>query len=324
MSQLPTLPQIESAAAVVYQSMPATPQYTWPLLAQRLGTQVWLKHENHTPTGAFKVRGGLVYLEGLARRQPDCPGIVSATRGNHGQSLAFAARRYRIPTTIVVPHGNSREKNAAMQAFGAELVEYGSDFQEASEYAATLAGQRGLHRVPSFHLDLVSGVATGWLEMFRAAPDLDAVFVPIGLGSGICAAAAARAALGRKMRLIGVVSTHAPAYALSIAARRAIEAPVSTLIADGMACRTPDATALEILFSEVDEVVQVSDLEVASAMKALYLDTHNVAEGAGAASLAAAMKLAAERPESIRGKQIGLTLCGGNVDHDLFARVLNG
>ena len=160
MSQLPTLPQIESAAAVVYQSMPATPQYAWPLLAQRLGTQVWLKHENHTPTGAFKVRGGLVYLEGLARRQPDCPGIISATRGNHGQSLAFAARRYRIPTTIVVPHGNSREKNAAMQAFGAELIEYGSDFQEASEHAATLAVQRELHRVPSFHLDLVSGVAT--------------------------------------------------------------------------------------------------------------------------------------------------------------------
>jgi threonine dehydratase len=324
MSQLPTLPQIESAAAVVYQSMPATPQYAWPLLAQRLGTQVWLKHENHTPTGAFKVRGGLVYLEGLARRQPDCPGIVSATRGNHGQSLAFAARRYRIPTTIVVPHGNSREKNAAMQAFGAELIEYGSDFQEASEHAATLAGQRGLHRVPSFHLDLVSGVATGWLEMFRAAPDLDVVFVPIGLGSGICAAAAARAALGRKMKLIGVVSTHAPAYALSIAARRAIEAPVSTLIADGMACRTPDPKALEILFSEVDEVVQVSDHEVASAMKALFIDTHNVAEGAGAAPLAAAMKLANEQPGFIKGKQIGLTLCGGNVDHDLFARTLNG
>ena len=324
MSQLPTLPQIESAAAVVYQSMPATPQYAWPLLAQRLSTQVWLKHENHTPTGAFKVRGGLVYLEGLARRQPDCPGIISATRGNHGQSLAFAARRYRIPTTIVVPHGNSREKNAAMQAFGAELIEYGSDFQEASEHAATLAVQRELHRVPSFHLDLVSGVATGWLEMFRAAPDLDAVFVPIGLGSGICAAAAARAALGRKMKLIGVVSTHAPAYALSIAARRAIEAPVSTLIADGMACRTPDPKALEILFSEVDEVVQVSDLEVAGAMKALFIDTHNVAEGAGAAPLAAAMKLAKERPAFIKGKQIGLTLCGGNVDHDLFARVLNG
>jgi len=324
MSSLPTLPQIESAAAIVYQSMPATPQYPWPLLAKRLGTQVWLKHENHTPTGAFKVRGGLVYLEGLARREPNCPGIISATRGNHGQSLAFAARRYRTPTTIVVPHGNSLEKNAAMQAFGAELVEYGDDFQEASEHASALAHSRGLHRVPSFHLDLVSGVATGWLEMFRAAPDLDAVFVPIGLGSGICAAAAARAALGRKLRLIGVVSAHAPAYALSLAARRAIEAPVSTVIADGMACRTPDPTALEILLREVDEVVQVTDLEVAGAMKALYVDTHNVAEGAGAASLAAAIQLATDRPGFIRGKQIGLTLCGGNVDHDLFARVLNG
>jgi threonine dehydratase len=323
MSPLPTLPQIESAAAIVYQSMPATPQYAWPLLAKRLGTQVWLKHENHTPTGAFKVRGGLVYLDGLSRREPACPGIVSATRGNHGQSLAFAARRYRIPTTIVVPHGNSLEKNAAMQAFGAELIEYGSDFQEASEHASALAQSRGLHRVPSFHLDLVSGVATGWLEMFRAAPDLDAVFGPIGLGSGICAAAAARAALGRKFKLIGVVSTHAPAYALSIAARRAITAPSSTMLADGMACSTPDPTALEILLREVDEVVQVSDIEVAGAMKALYVDTHNVAEGAGAASLAAAIKLATDRPEFIRGRQIGLTLCGGNVDHDMFAGVLN-
>jgi len=322
LSTLPTLDEIESAARTVHAAMPPTPQYAWPLLARRLGTETWLKHENHTPTGAFKVRGGLVYLEGLRRTQPDCPGIVSATRGNHGQSLAFAARRHGLAATIVVPRGNSLEKNAAMQAFGAELVEHGDDFSEASEHAARLARERGLHRVPSYHRDLVRGVATGWMEFFRAVPDLDIVFVPIGLGSGLCAAVAARAALGARMRLIGVVSAHARAYALSFAARRPIEAPVSTRLADGMAVRVPDAQALAIICESVDEVVEVDDAAIARAMKALYVDTHNVAEGAGAASLAAAMTLALERPAAIAGRRVGLTLCGANVDHGMFADVL--
>jgi threonine dehydratase len=302
--------------------MPPTPQYAWPLLARRLGAEVWVKHENHTPTGAFKVRGGLVYLDGLVRREPGCPGIVSATRGNHGQSLAFAARRYGVPVTIVVPRGNSREKNAAMRAFGAELVEHGEDFQDASEHAARLAGERGLHRVPSFHRDLVRGVATYWLELFRAVPDLDVAFVPIGLGSGLCGALAAREALGARVRIVGVVSAHARAYALSIVAGRPVDAPVATRIADGMACRVADPTALSLMLGRVDEVVEVDDAEVERAMKALYVDTHNVAEGAGAASLAAATRLARERPAQVRGRRVGITLCGGNVDHDAFARVL--
>jgi threonine dehydratase len=319
---LPSLDEIESAAVLVRAAMPPTPQYAWPLLARRLGAEIWVKHENHTPTGAFKVRGGLVYLDGLARREPGCPGIVSATRGNHGQSLAFAARRVRVPVTIVVPRGNSTEKNAAMRAFGAELVEHGEDFQDASEHAARLAAERGLHRVPSFHRDLVRGVATYWLELFRAVPDLDVAFVPIGLGSGLCGALAAREALGARVRIVGVVSSHARAYALSIAAGRPVDAPVSTRIADGMACRVADPTALSLMLGRVDEVVEVDDDEVERAMKALYVDTHNVAEGAGAASLAAAMRLARERPDAVRGRRIGVTLCGGNVDHDAFARVL--
>ena len=322
MPLLPTRAEIESAAAIVGQVVPPTPQYAWPLLAQRLGTEVWVKHENHTPTGAFKVRGGLVYLQGLAAREPGCAGIVSATRGNHGQSLALAARRHGIPATIVVPQGNSREKNAAMRAFGATLVEHGADFQEATEHAATLAARDGLHRVPSFHHDLVRGVATAWMEFFEAVPHLDCVFVPIGLGSGLCAAVAARAALGRRMRLVGVVSAHARAYALSLAQGRPVAAPVSTRLADGMACRVPDPSALQALQAEVDAVVEVSDAEVAQAMKALYLDTHNVAEGAGAASLAAALQRARTHPGEIAGRCIGLTLCGGNVDHEVFAEVL--
>ena len=322
MDTLPSLAEIESAAELVRAAMPPTPQYAWPLLARRLGAEVWVKHENHTPTGAFKVRGGLVYVEGLRRREPGCPGIVSATRGNHGQSLAFAARRAALPVTIVVPRGNSREKNAAMRAFGAELVEHGEDFQDATEHAARLAAERGLHRVPSFHRDLVRGVATYWLELFRAVPELDVAFVPIGLGSGLCGALAARAALGARVRIFGVVSAHAPAYALSIAAGRPVDAPVSTRIADGMACRVADPVALATMLGAVDGVVEVDDDEVERAMKALYVDTHNVAEGAGAASLAAAMRWARERPGAIRGRRVGLTLCGANVDHDAFARVL--
>ena len=319
---LPSLADIESAAALVRQVMPPTPQYAWPLLARRLGTEVWVKHENHTPTGAFKVRGGLVYLEGLARREPGCPGIVSATRGNHGQSLALAARRHGLGATIVVPHGNSREKNAAMRALGATLVEHGEDFQAATEHASALAARDGLHRVPSFHPDLVRGVATAWLEFFQAVPQLDVVFVPIGLGSGLCAAIAARAALGRRMRLVGVVSAHARAYALSLAQGQPVESPVTTQLADGMACRVPDPAALAVMAGQVDDVVEVTDAEVAQAMKALYLDTHNVAEGAGAASLAAALQRARTHPGEIAGRRVGLTLCGGNVDHEVFAQVL--
>ena len=318
---LPTHAEIEQAAKAVYAAMPATPQYAWPLLSEALGAEAWVKHENHTPTGAFKIRGGLVYLQNLAQRprQQQVRGVISATRGNHGQSVGFAARRYGIPATIVVPQGNSREKNAAMRALGVELVEFGQEFQESREHAAMLAEQHQLHMIPSFHRDLVGGVATYWMELLRAQPDLDVLFVPIGQGSGICAAAAARRALNVRTRIIGVVSAHALAYKLSFDGRSKIESPVTTVIADGMACRVPDEASLEVILNEVDEVIAVSDDEVAAAMKLYFTATHNVAEGAGAAALAAAMQIR----HRLQGQRIGLTLSGGNVDHDMFAQILS-
>lgn len=319
---LPDREAIEAAATLVYRALPATPQYAWPLLAARLGARAWLKHENHTPTGAFKVRGGLVYLDGLRRRDPACTDIVSATRGNHGQSLAFAARRLGMTAHIVVPRGNSPEKNAAMVGLGARLIEHGDDFSEASGHAQALAAAHGWHRVPSFHADLVSGVATGWMEFFRAVPDLHRVFVPIGLGSGLCAAIAARRALGLNMALVGVVSAHARAYALSLPLGQPIESPADTRIADGLAVRQPDAQALAMMRGEVERIIEVTDVEVEAAMRALFTDTHQVAEGAGAASLAAALQLALSEPQAIGGLNIGLTLSGGNVDRDVFARTL--
>lgn len=316
---LPLRDDLESAARIVYGAMPPTPQYTWPLLNEALGAEAWVKHENHTPTGAFKVRGGLVYLHELARRAPQVAGVVSATRGNHGQSIGLASRRHGLKATIVVPHGNSREKNAAMRAFGVDLVEHGCEFQESREHAARLAEERRLHMIPSFHRDLVGGVATYWMELFAAQPDLDVVFVSIGQGSGICAAIAARNALGLSTRIIGVVSAHALAYKLSFEQGRKVESPVSTVIADGMACRVPDDASLALILRYVDEVVAVTDEEVAAAMRLFYVATHNVAEGAGAAPLAGALQL----KDRLRGRKVGLPLCGGNVDHDMFARILS-
>ena len=315
--QLPSLQEIEAAAAVVYRHMPATPQYAWPLLCEDAGTEVWLKHENHTPIGAFKIRGGLVYFHHLAgeRRR----GVITATRGNHGQSVASCARRYGIEATIVVPHGNSVEKNAAMRAFGARLVEHGRDFQAAKEHAEALAQEQGLHVVPPFHRLLVTGVATGSLELFRAVPDLHAVFLPIGMGSGICGAAAVRNALGSKAEIVGVVSAQARAYAESFRERRPVEVEVTTAIADGMAVRRADPEALEIVCREVDRIVEVGDDEVASAIAAIFRCTHNCAEGAGAAAFAAIRK---ERAR-LKGRKVAAVLSGGNIDRPLFSKVLS-
>jgi threonine dehydratase len=315
---LPTLTELNAAAAVVYRAMPPTPQYSWPQINAALGAEVWIKHENHTPTGAFKVRGGLVYFDALTRRLPAVRGVITSTRGNHGQSIGFASRRHGMQATIVVPHGNSREQNAAMRAFGVTLIEHGQEFQESREHAMRLAEERGLHMIPSFHRDLVSGVASYWTELLRAQPDLQTLFVPIGQGSGICAAVAARNALGLSTRIIGVVSAHALAYKLSFEQKRKCESPVSTVVADGMACRVPDDASLEIIFEHVDEVVAVTDTEVAAAMRLYFVATHNIAEGAGAAALAAALQLRTR----IAGQKIGLPLCGGNVDHDQFAAIL--
>lgn len=317
---LPGLADIEAAAEVVYRDFAPTPQYRWGLLSERLGTDCWLKHENHTPVGAFKIRGGLTYFDQLARRGALPREVVSATRGNHGQSMGWAARRHGVACTIVVPRGNSVEKNAAMRALGVTLIEYGDDFQEAREHAMQLAAERGAHMVPSFHGDLLRGVSTYWWEFLRAVPQLGVVYVPIGQGSGACSAIAAKLALGHGVRIVGVVSSHATTYADSLAAGRVVEAPVTTALADGMACRVADAEALAILAPHIDHIVQVTDAEVAAAMHAIYTDTHNVAEGAGAAALAAALQ---ER-DSLRGQAVGLALTGGNVDAPVFSRVLAG
>ena len=278
---------------------------------------------NHGPVGAFKVRGGLVYVDALqqaqaAAGQPAQRGLISATRGNHGQSLALAAREAGLAATIVVPEGNSREKNAAMEALGAELIVAGEDFQAAREHASALAESRGLHMVPAFHPDLISGVASYWLEFFEAVPDLQRVYVPIGMGSGAVAAVAARGALRRRFDIVGVVSAGAPAFAHSLAAGRPVEAPVTTRLADGLACRLPDADAVNLLGSALADVIAVTDEEIASAMRQLFIDTHNVAEGAGAAALAAATR---ERAQ-LAGRVVGIPLTGGNVDHEVFAEVL--
>ncbi len=315
--QLLSRDDIDSARAVVRGEIAATATHRWPLLDARLGAQVFVKHENHTALGAFKLRGGVVYLHELVQREPSVRGVVSATRGNHGQSIARAAARHGLTATIVVPFGNSSEKNAAMRALGAELIEHGEDFQAASEHAAVLAEQRGLHRVPSFHRDLVRGVTSYWLEFFEQVQP-DVVLVPIGMGSGIAACANARAHLGVATRIVGVVSAHAMATRDSFVARRVVEAPVTTLLADGLACRLPDGDALQLMLREVNDIIAVDDDEVAEAMRIYFSDTHNVAEGAGAAPLAAAMQWR----DRLAGRRIGLPLTGGNVDRAVFARVM--
>ncbi len=313
-----SLNEIEQAAQIVHGAMLPTPQYGWPLLAKRTGCEVWVKHENHTPIGAFKVRGGLVFMERLKQRAPATKGVISATRGNHGQSIALAAARAGIAATIVVPHGNSREKNAAMQGFGAALVEAGHDFDAAKETAMQLATERGLAMVPSFHRDLVAGVSTYALEFLRAAPTLDTVYVPIGLGSGICGVISVRDALGLSTKVVGVVSTEAPAYALSFAAGKVVPTNSANTMADGMAVRGPDAEALAVILKGADRIVKVSDEEVMAAMRAYYEDTHQLTEGAGAVALAALMQ---ER-DRMKGKRVGLILSGGNIDRALYLRAL--
>ncbi len=329
---LPSLAQIREAQAVVYHHMPATPQYSWPLLNQRFGvaaptgaqpearTEAWIKHENHTPVGAFKLRGALVYGYWLKQVHPELAGVVAATRGNHGQGVGMAARLLGLKAVIVVPHGNCKEKNLAMQAQGVELVEHGHDFQESLEYARTVADQRGFAMVDSFHERLVMGTATYALEFFQAAPPLDIVYVPIGLGSSICGVSAARNALGLKTEIVGVVSTESPSYALSFNQRAIVEAPSRTVIADGLACRKPNAQAMDVIWNNVARIVEVTDAEIADAMRIYYQDTHNLAEGAGAAALAGALR----EKESLHGKRIGIVLTGGNVDSAMYQQVLAG
>jgi threonine dehydratase len=309
---------LEAAAAFVHEILLPTPQLEWPLLSERCGARVLVKHENHLPTGAFKVRGGLVYMNELRASEPEVRGVIAATRGNHGQSVAFAARRIGLPAVIVVPHGNSRDKNAAMRAQGARLVEHGRDFQEAFEHAQALAARDDLRFVPSFHPALVRGVASWALELFGAAPDLDVLYVPIGLGSGICAALDARDALGLRTRIVGVVAERAPTYALSFAAGRPVATESADTFADGLAVRVPNPDALARVRAGAERIVAVSEAEIRSAMRSYFSDTHNVAEGAAAAPLAACLR---ERG-AVAGQRVGLVLSGGNVDRPLYREIL--
>ncbi len=309
-----SLAELERAHEIVRAGVQPTAAHAWPLLAQRLGAHVVVKHENHTPIGAFKVRGGLVYMERLKRERPQVAGIISATRGNHGQSLAFAAARYGLPLTIYVPHGNSTEKNRAMKAFGAHLVEHGEDFEAARQEAYRHAQREGLEIVPSFHRDLVLGVSTYALELFRSAPDLDVLYVPIGQGSGISGCILARDLLGLKSEIVGVQSTEAPSYALSFKAGTIVSTNSSNTRADGLATRVPDAAAFDIIRKGASRIVEVTDDEIASAIRSYWTDTHNLAEGAGAAALAAA----SQEKTKLAGKRVGLILSGGNIDFELF------
>ncbi|MBT9330468.1 threonine dehydratase [Paracidobacterium acidisoli] len=324
--QLPAYDDLLRAAKIVRQVMPPTPTCTWPLLSERAGAEVWLKHENHSPVGAFKLRGAMVYLDWLRREHPRVTGVAAATRGNYGQGVARASTHYGVTATIVVPHGNSPAKNRAMQALGAELIEHGEDFQSSLEYAAELAKERGLHMIPSFHPLLVHGTGTYALEMFEDAPELEAVYVPIGLGSSICGVMAAKAALelrtapGLKAaprlstKIVGVVAKASPSYALSFKAGHVVTHPAETRIADGLACRVPNADALEAILQGVDHIVEVTEGEIAAAMRVLFEDTHNLAEGAGAAAVAGLLR---ER-EAVAGRRVGAVLTGGNVDRETF------
>jgi threonine dehydratase len=314
------LPGLQQVQTVVYRHLTPTAQICWPLLRQRCGCEVWVKHENHTPIGAFKVRGGLYYMEALRQEQPHVSGVITATRGNHGQSVAFAAQRHGLHATVVVPYGNNPEKNAAMRAYGAELLEHGHDFQAAYEHSQQLAQQQRLHWVPSFHPWLVEGVSTYAFELLRAVSDLHTVYVPVGLGSGICGVIKARDALALSTRIVGVVADNAAAYALSFAKRTPVTTDSADTIADGVACRVPNEAALEIILKGVERIVSVSEQAILEAIGLYLSDTHNLAEGAGAAPLAALLQ---ERA-SMTGKRVALVLSGGNVDRALLRRVLEG
>src|SRR5690349_2539329 len=315
-----TLDELEDVIPLVRAGVPPTPQYAWPLLKALTGVEVVVKHENHTPIGAFKVRGGIVYLDRVRRERPQMRGIVTATRGNHGQSLAFAGARAGIAGTIVVPHGNSTEKNASMRAFGATLIEHGRDFDEAKEAAIRIAGERGLDYAPSFHRDFVVGVATYAHELFSAVADLDTVYVPIGLGSGVCGVIGARDAFGLKTKIVGVVAESADSYRRSFTTGRVVPTNSALTFADGMAVRVPDATALDIIRKGVERIVSVTDDEIAEAIRSIYSATHNCAEGAGAAALAA---LAKERGQ-LQGRRAGIILTGQNIDRPWMQMVLAG
>jgi threonine dehydratase len=312
--------ELAQAAELVHRVIPPTPQYAWPKLARRIGCSIWVKHENHTPTGAFKVRGGLVYLDRLMRAQPKVPGVISATRGNHGQSISFAAARAGIPATIYVPFGNSPDQNASMMAFGATVVEFGKDFDEARHEAHRVAGERGLHFIPSFHRDLVAGVASYGLELFQAVSDLDTVYVGVGMGSGICSLITVRDLLGLQTEIVGVNAAKAASSALSFKAGRVVTTPSALTFADGLATREPNPDAIEIICRGAARVLEVSEDEMSAAVRVYFDDTHQVVEGAGAAPLAALM----QESGRMANKKVALIMTGGNIERGRLIQILSG
>ena len=315
-----TLPELGAAADLVHRSVPPSAQLRWPLLDRATGARVIVKHENHLPTGAFKVRGGVTFIDWLRREHPGMAGVITATRGNHGQSQARAATAAGLRAVIYVPEGNSPEKNAAMEAWGAELRVHGRDFDTAREEAMRMAEAERLFPVPPFHRELVRGVATyGW-ELLSAHPEIETFYVPIGCGSGICGCIAARDALGHEAEIVGVVSENAQTAKLSVEAGAPVSTNAADTFADGMAVRVPVPEALSIYARGAARIVAVSDAEVADAIRLFWTATHNAAEGAGAAPLAGLMQ---ERP-AMAGREVAVVLCGGNIDADRMARVLEG
>ena len=312
--------ELEAACELVYAHMLPTPQYAWPLLSQITGCETWVKHENHTPIGAFKVRGGISFVDWVKRTQPAVTGLVTATRGNHGQSQSRAATGAGLSAHIFVPKGNSKEKNQAMVAFGADLVEFGDDFDEARLEAGRQAEVNNWLAVPAFHKELVRGVATYAYELLSAAPHLDTIYVPIGCGSGICGTILARDALGLKTKIVGVVSEHAMTAKLSVEQGRLVETNSARTFADGMAVRVPVQAAVEIYGSGAERIIPVSETEIAEAMRIYYRAIHQVSEGAGAAALAGLM----QEKQKMAGKAVGVILSGGNIDGTQFLSVLGG
>ena len=319
---MPVIPlrDIEAAADIVYRHMRPTPEISWPLLNTRAGSEVIVKHENHTPIGAFKIRGGLNYMQRLKDAEPGCPGVITATRGNHGQSVARAASAAGLRSVVYVPHGNNPEKNLAMQAYGAELMVHGDDFQESREEAGRAGEAEGLHMIPPFHADLIAGVGTYGLELMRAHPDLDTIYVPVGMGSGICGLISVRDGLGLKTKIVGIVADRAPAYALSFEAGKPVQTNDADTFADGVACRAPDPQAVEIINAGADRIVRLAEDEFRAAMRAYFFDTHNIAEGAGAGPLAGLL----QEKDKMAGKKVGVILSGGNADKEQFLQAMTG
>jgi len=308
------LMELEQAATDIYQVTPATPQYNWPLLAKTTGCDVWVKHENHTPTAAFKVRGGIHLLNQLMKANNKPKGIISATRGNNGQSLSYASKRAGLPLTIVVPECNNIDQNNAIQGFGADLVVHGKDFEAARKHSLILQQELGYQAIAPFEKSLIVGVASYAIELFSAIKDLDTVYVPIGMGSGICGLIKTRDLLNLKTKIVGVVAEGAPTFALSFAAGKVVNTDYANTIADGVATSAPIEEAFEIIKKGASRVITVNDLEIAKAMYQYYQTTHNLSEGAGAVPLAGLMK----EKQQMKGKKVGLILSGGNIDFESF------